>query len=93
MAPQTDEKAGGGVVSGVREAVGVRFLSMLLVGALAGASVSVLGESAVAVPVVGSVSGPLLGVAGLLVAAVGYRRLGSGCGCDGDCGDSCPYES
>lgn len=76
------------VLSGVREAVGVNQVVMLLLGVLAGASVSVLEKDAVA----GSVSGLLLGTAGLAVAAVVYRRFGSDCGCTGSCGDSCSYD-
>jgi hypothetical protein len=65
---------------------------MLLLGVLTGASIALIGNGAVAVPLVGTVPGPAVGVAGLAVAAVVYRRTGSGCGCDGDCGDSCSYD-
>lgn len=103
MTAKSDERtAGTGIVSAVRETVGVRPVVVLLLGVLAGYSIGVLGKDAVAVPVVGSVPGWLLGTVGLLVAGVAYRRtsccgscrqkkagLGSDCGCSDDCGDSC----
>jgi len=80
------------VPSALRDAADQNNAVMLLLGVLTGASIALLGNDAVAVPVLGSVPGLLVGGVGLAVAAVVYRRTGSGCGCDGDCGDSCSYD-
>lgn len=94
MSSEADEQPSRRKIrSAVRETVGVNLVVMAVVGVLAGYSISVLGKDVVVVPVVGSVSGLLLGTAGLVAAAGVYRRLGSDCGCTGDCGDSCSYES
>jgi len=80
------------VPSAIRNAADPNNAVMLLLGLLAGASIGFLGTDAVAIPFVGSVPGLAVGAAGLAVAAVVFRRVGGGCGCSGDCGDSCSYD-
>lgn len=88
------------VGSSLRGLFSVRNAIMLAAGILAGYSISVIGESTVAVPFAGSVPGVLVGVVGLAVALGVYRR-GSccdncgkkACGCSGECGDSCSYDA
>jgi hypothetical protein len=72
---------------------------MLAAGILAGASIVVVGKDAVVVPVVGTMSGTLVGVVGLVVALAVYQQGNccdncgtKECGCTGDCGDSCSYD-
>jgi len=80
------------VPSGLRDAADPNNAVMLLLGVLTGASIGLFGTDAVAIPFVGSVPGLAVGGAGLAVAAVVFRRVGGGCGCSGDCGDSCSYD-
>lgn len=88
----------------LRDRISGRTLLLVVAGFIAGSSLTVLGNDTVLVPVFGSVPGFLLGTVGLLVAFGVYQQvgccddcnqttigLGSGCGCDDDCGDSCSY--
>jgi hypothetical protein len=86
-------------VSAARGAVSRRGASMAGLGVLAGYSIAALGQNTVAVPVLGEASGLAVGTAGLAVSAVAYTRVGgcencgaAGCGCSGDCGDSCSVD-
>jgi hypothetical protein len=86
--------------SSVRSVLSIRNMTMLCAGVVAGASLTVLGEATVAVPFLGSASGTLLGVVGLVVAFAVYQqgsccddRGTKDCGCTGRCGDSCSYDS
>jgi len=101
----TSEEQTGGLGSTLREAVPPRCVAVPFAGVLAGYSVGVIGEEAVALPVVGSASGTLVGAAGRLVAGGAYYatprcsdcgQRGFGlrldCGCDGDRGDSCSVD-
>ncbi|WP_135533270.1 hypothetical protein [Halostella pelagica] len=88
-----------GIASFVRELISVRTLVMLLAGVLAGYSISVLGEDAVVVPLVGSVPGTVFGVVGVAVALAVSQRGDcyddcgeKACGCTDECGDSCSYD-
>ncbi|WP_276255249.1 hypothetical protein [Halomontanus rarus] len=90
------------IVSSVRETIDGRFVGLLGVGIVAGYVVTtLLSTDSVALPVVGPVSGQLLGVVGLAAFAVAYQRFGcagscgsSGdCGCSDECGDRCSYDS
>ncbi|WP_226021289.1 hypothetical protein [Halomicrobium salinisoli] len=88
-----------GIASRVRSAASVRGIALLCAGVLAGASIGLLGDGAVVVPYVGSVPGTLAGAAGIAVALGLFQRGGccddcgeSGCGCTGECGDSCSYD-
>ncbi len=100
MSSETDSPTPGrDAVAVVRDAVGVRGLAMLVAGVLAGASLSLLGEGTVAVPVIGTVPGAVLGAVGLVTAVGVYRRGGccgdcgeKDCGCTGSCDDSCSHE-
>lgn len=90
----------------VRNRIRVHTLVVLLAGVLAGSSLSVVGKDTVLVPVLGTVPGVLLGSIGVLVAIGVYRQVGccescnqttigfgSGCRCEGECGDSCSYDA
>jgi len=72
---------------------------MVAAGILAGASIGFLGRDTVVVPVVGSTSGTLVGVVGLVVALAVYQQRDccdscgtKECGCSGDCGDRCSHD-
>lgn len=71
--------------------VSPRLLKQLFLGLVLGASASTLiSQEAVTLPVVGSVSGVLVGAVGLAVGGLLYYRLrrSSDCGCSGGCGCS-----
>ncbi|WP_433628339.1 hypothetical protein [Halomicrococcus sp. NG-SE-24] len=84
-----DEASNGRILSPLRERVSRRHVVMLSLGVLAGFSIGVFDKSVVTVPVIGPVSGWLLGTIGLLVVAVIYYRQGGNCGCTGDCDGNC----
>ncbi|WP_247730915.1 hypothetical protein [Halovivax limisalsi] len=90
-------------VAWVRTAVGRTTVLILLTGVLAGVSLGIVGNGSIALPVLGSVSGAVVGGVGLLVAVTVYLRvgcceecdsvtLGSDCGCGGECGDRCAVD-
>lgn len=83
--------------SRVRDAVDARTVAMLVVGFVAGWSALVLAADVVVLPLVGPVSGTLVGLVGLGGSGLAYTRLSCGgsadCGCSDDCGDSCSYDS
>lgn len=90
MSLETDGEASDGrIPSPLRERVSRRHVVLLSLGVLAGFSIGAFDRSVVTVPVIGPVSGWLLGTIGLLVVAVIYYRQGSECGCTGDCDGSC----
>jgi len=69
---------------------------MLSVGLLTGYGLIAVGEDAVTVPLVGEVAGVGAGAVALATAAALYTQVGGGadgCGCAGDCGDSCSVDS
>lgn len=106
MASEADERANvRGIVSGIRNAVGIHTAVMVLIGATAGYGIVLLGTDIVSLPGIGPVPGPVVGVIGLSAAAVAYRTVGccgdcgsvkfgrsDGCGCSDDCENSCSYD-
>lgn len=75
----------------------IRTVVMVVAGILAGASLVFLGDETVAVPLIGSAPGTLVGAVGLVTALAIYRQAGYNCGakecgCSGECGDSCSYD-
>ncbi|MCU4742278.1 hypothetical protein OB955_04405 [Halobacteria archaeon AArc-m2/3/4] len=88
--------------SGIRETVDVRFVGVLGAGSVAGYVVfTLLNTDTVALPLVGAVSGQLLGIVGLAAFAVAYQRFGCAgscgsagdCGCSDECGNQCSDDS
>jgi len=100
MASETDGSTAESTLrSFVRTVISVRNLAMVAAGVLAGASIATMGKGTIGVPVVGTLSGTLVGAVGLVVALAVYRQ-GSccdncgtkDCGCTGDCDSSCSYD-
>ena len=79
-----------GLVTRLRRTVSTDTVSRILIGVLAGYSITLLTGSAAVVPPIESVPVQLLGLAGFGAAVAAYYRLGScdpsgDCGCSGDC--------
>ena len=82
----------GSLVSALEARLAPRFVLMLAVGVLGGASTQWLARDSVALPLVGTAPGAVVGGAGLLVAGIAYYQygcLGADCGCSGSCDGSC----
>lgn len=73
-----------GLLSAIRDRVGARLVVLVLAGVTAGYSLQFLTADAVSLPVLGDVPGPAVGLVGLLVAGIAYRRAS----CRGNCGSS-----
>lgn len=101
MASETQDHRGErGPSRVVRNAVDKRTFGRFLAGIGVGVTLALFTMEAVPVPVVGPVSGWLLGVFGILAIGVTIHQTGladvsaitGGCNCSGECGDSCSYQ-
>lgn len=91
---RADQRTESRDVFGFLKTLGVQRIILFLSAILAGYSVTLLSTDSVALPVVGSVSGQLLGAIGIATFAVTYSQVGCSdeCGCSGACGDRCSYD-
>jgi len=83
------------LLTSVRDAVSTRLVTMTTLGVLAGYSIAVLGEDAVALPALGETPGLVVGAVGLLVSAAVYTQVGGCQNCasgDCNCTDSCSVD-
>ena len=90
-----DRSAVQSLLSSLRDAVSTRLVTMTVLGVLAGYSIAILGEDAVALPVLGETSGLVVGAVGLLVSAAVYTQVGGCENCasgDCNCTDSCSVD-
>ncbi|WP_436343892.1 hypothetical protein [Natronorubrum sp. FCH18a] len=86
--------------TGIRDGISVQLFVGLAVGILAGYSaITIVSTDVVTLPIAGAVSGQVLGVLGLVMAAAAYQWTGCGtcgsasdCGCSGGCNDRCSYD-
>lgn len=98
MPSESDSAVASTILSSVRNVLTVRNLVMLLAGILAGAGIAMVGQDTVVLPFIGASSGVLVGGVSLLLGLVVYWRgscrgdcASAGCGCSGQCTDSCSY--